>query len=56
MKIWKFIKFVIISIIALILMLYMFIGAVLQESYKLTPLREEEILEVNHGNEQTYPI
>lgn len=49
-KILTIIKLILIIIISAIFMLYAFIGAVLQESYKLAPLTEEEkMMEVYDG-------
>lgn len=49
-KILNIIKLILVIIICIIFMLYAFIGAVLQESYKLSPLTEEEkLMEVYDG-------
>lgn len=41
-----FFKTAVIAIILLMLMIYAWIGSVLQESYKLCPVTEEEMWEV----------
>ena len=49
-KILNMFKIILIIIICIIFMLYAFIGAVLQESYKLAPLTEEEkMMEIYNG-------
>lgn len=44
-KVFRFIKYMVVIALSIVLMLYIFIGAVLQESYKLNPLRENEIIQ-----------
>ena len=47
-KLLDIIRAILIAIICTVLMIYAFIGAVLQESYKLCPLTEEEMMEVQN--------
>lgn len=44
----NFIKDVIISIVIMLIFFYALIGSWLQESYKLCPVTEEEIMEVQN--------
>lgn len=44
----EFLKLTVLTILALIIMVYAWIGSVLQESYKLCPVTEEEMWEVDY--------
>lgn len=44
----EFLKMAVIAIVLLVLMIYAWIGSVLQESYKLCPVTEEEMWEVDY--------
>ena len=49
MKAIEILEYVVMFIICAVIVVYAFIGAVLQESYKLTPLTEREMIqEVYH--------